>query len=308
MPPNDEKKSAVPDNHREELSVYDFLYHDARRIGSFLAQFYEAGLLQSVKQTIGTEQAEQTKYGGQSGLNAVVRIGGQFERQAGATNKDALERQYDPFWTHALTLLELLSNRGMIHHQPSHAAMGQFVAVKGTLLISDVGLLKAVWDNEKLRKFYIDQEIETAVSKISILEGQKREEVRKVTEYALELVQGLPHTLQARLLSEKFPVWCTLSPESLVGSASDIVLKHGPSIAGEWSIVGILDAYPYQHGGEVVDGQPMVNLIAEAAGHGAGQVALRLANQARTFMGRPPGYYGVTPLLIFREIIGPKGS
>ena len=31
-------------------SVYDFLYHDARRVGSFLAQFDDAGHLQQVTQ------------------------------------------------------------------------------------------------------------------------------------------------------------------------------------------------------------------------------------------------------------------
>jgi hypothetical protein len=303
---NDEKKSAGQDSPREEHSVYDFLYHDARRIGSFLAQFYESGLLQSVKQTKGTEQAAQSKYGGQSGIHSIVKIGGQFEQQSGTVGKDTLERQYDPFWTHALTLLDLLNDRGMIHRELGQSAMGQFVAVKGALIISDIELLKAVWDNEKLRKSYIAQEINSAVSKVSASEGTKREEIRRDAEFALELVQGLPHTLQARLLSNTSQVWCTLSPESLVGSASDIVLKHGAAISGEWSIIGILDAYPYQEGGEVLHGQPMVDLIATAAGHGAGQVALRLANHARTFMGRPPGYYGVTPLLIFREISGPR--
>ena len=43
--------------------VYDFLYQDVRRVGSFLSQFVKSGHLQSIKQAISTEEAEQSEAG-----------------------------------------------------------------------------------------------------------------------------------------------------------------------------------------------------------------------------------------------------
>lgn len=69
-------------------SVYDFLYHDARRVGSFLAQFDENGLLQSLKRSIATAaiQASELTMGGDAGL-AVIKA------KAGSKDANTEERR-----------------------------------------------------------------------------------------------------------------------------------------------------------------------------------------------------------------------
>ena len=73
------------------------------------------------------------------------------------------------------------------------------------------------------------------------------------------------------------------------------MLKHGAILSGTWNIVGILDALP-----EVVESDTSV---AAALGNTPlAQVVQSLAPLVRQIMGRPAHAYGLTPLLILREI------
>jgi hypothetical protein len=38
--------------------------------------------------------------------------------------------------------------------------------------------------------------------------------------------------------------WSTIDPSSIVGNSTDLHLKHGITIAGEWQLIGILDCLP----------------------------------------------------------------
>ncbi|MHC2104097.1 hypothetical protein [Methylobacterium sp. CM6246] len=69
---NDQPKSEKTLTNEEEdyeahsgalpsTSVYDFLYQDVRRVGSFLAQFDEYGVRQSVKATESVGQTQTLK-------------------------------------------------------------------------------------------------------------------------------------------------------------------------------------------------------------------------------------------------------
>lgn len=121
----------------------------------------------------------------------------------------------------------------------------------------------------------------------------------------IEMLSLLPHALQAQLFGDNFGIWCSLSEASLIGTASDVVLKHGSFIPGDWHILGVLDAFPDPKP-EPVDGQeplqPLDEIIAAAAGTVVGTVAAQVAPAARELLGRPRGAFGVTPLLIFREV------
>lgn len=96
-------------------SVYDFLYHDARRVASFLAQFGSYGVLSQVKATESSGQAatSRTLLGG--GFNVPLVAQGQATVDATTSDdeRDTAERTYDPLWTHARTLLNYLNDDGM---------------------------------------------------------------------------------------------------------------------------------------------------------------------------------------------------
>ena len=139
----DEKKSDVESDLQESLSVYDFFYHDARRVGSYLAQFHGSGLPQSIKETLGVEKTEASR----SGASATVKFPvlaqalGNFEDSAGSMRRDMAERQYDPYWTHAVALLTHLDQKSLIERDLFEAKLGQFVLLKGNLIIADLGML-----------------------------------------------------------------------------------------------------------------------------------------------------------------------
>jgi hypothetical protein len=100
-------------------------------------------------------------------------------------------------------------------------------------------------------------------------------------------------TTQATILDRHASVWCSLRDESLIVSPADLLLQHGLRIAGEWTVIGILDAKP----GNSEDS------TAEYSSAFVGALA-QMIPSVRNVLGRPDTYFGVTPLLILRKIIG----
>lgn len=108
-------------------SVYDFLYHDARRVGSFLAQFDDAGLLQQVTQSEGAYRGSKRGWKAAAGgsMPTVGSINVSAERGPEKGAFEASERVYDPLWTNARTLLDFLGERGMVRRELEGARIGQ---------------------------------------------------------------------------------------------------------------------------------------------------------------------------------------
>lgn len=105
-------------------------------------------------------------------------------------------------------------------------------------------------------------------------------------------MQLLPHGIQGRLIGDlQRTVWFTLREDGLSTNAADVFLKHGSHIAGSWNIVGIVDALPsfaFSPQSPFEDG--MQKAIAD------------LGASLRPAVGRPNDAWGMTPLLIFREV------
>lgn len=296
---------APPESH----SVYDFLYHDARRIGSYLAQFEASGLLQSVKQTIATEESEQSEAGATAGasLLRLASASGQFKDQAGSVSRQGIEKQYDPFWTHAISLLTLLEQRGMIGRSLSAANIGQFVLVSGSLLVLDMPALKSAWavpGVQKLLKAGMAQQGQPALNREQRRaqghQGKERQ-ISDELELAISFLSFMPHILQCRVIGNGVDVWCSLDEDSVVGKASDLTLKHGTLVQGTWSVLGVLDAYPDP---TAVLNAGLADAVNAVVATPLGQISARFAPAARLLLGRPEHAFGLTPLLIFRQLGG----
>jgi len=96
-----------------------------RRVGSFLSQFVDSGHLQSVKQAISTEEAEQSEAGASATADLkIARTQGQFSDRTSSGIKDAMERTYDPVWTNAIDLLTYLRPRFRSHEAGSRLRFG----------------------------------------------------------------------------------------------------------------------------------------------------------------------------------------
>jgi hypothetical protein len=139
-------------------SVYDFLYHDARRVGSFLAQFDYFGHLQQVTSSEtaskGTKRGYSLKVAG-SALVPGVPEGAEgsvtFGRDPSQIGSEAQERVYDPLWTNARALLDYLDERHLIQRDLTTARLGQFVIASGELSILNMEMLPKIWEIAGIR-------------------------------------------------------------------------------------------------------------------------------------------------------------
>ncbi|MCA1406130.1 hypothetical protein I6F26_21020 [Ensifer sp. IC3342] len=173
------------------------------------------------------------------------------------------------------------------------AGVGQFVRVSGSLQIHDLGALKSIWEIPAIkRQMGLGQSKKGRGSAPGINE----------LEIGIEMVKVMPHGITARMASSGHsPVetWSTLAPEFITGSTSDLFLKHGARISGQWTMIGVLDAEP--------DLITTTNYSEEQnnflfATNGLAHLLDLVMPIARAFLGRPSGAYGITPLVIYREV------
>jgi hypothetical protein len=314
MSKNVAKASDAEQDERPRDSVYDFLYCDTRRIGSFLAQFNDAGHLQQIIEresvTRSTKRGFKLNLGGGAllaGTGGSGNIG--LERSPEDQGSDTSERVYDPLWTNARVLLDYLDERQMIERDITGGRLGQFVLASGRLAITDLAIFRALMELPSIRRILdhgssSQPEGNRAERKRQEAMARKTSAPSGVPQMAIDMLSVLPHTIQARFYHDGVAqIWCSLETNSLVTSSGDILLKHGVVMSGEWFVLGILDAIPAQ--GDDDDGVGLIGEIGEEqTGELAAKVMVTLVPFTRQFLGRPKNAFGMTPLLIFRQVSG----
>ncbi|OXE35547.1 MAG: hypothetical protein CGW95_13135 [Phenylobacterium zucineum] len=300
----------------EHDSVFDFLYHDSRRVGSFLSQFDANGLLTGLTQGEGvTKGAKRSKKFG-VGAQAPILGGGnlEFEIGPGEAGSHSMERAYDPFWTNALTLLDFLTERKLIQTEISEAALGQFVLVRGRLMMLDLTMFKDAWVLSAVQQAVRAGDNTQAANPQGNNRHERRSQGRQQparnpmpadADIALELMGILPHTVHATVSGVNGETtWAVLRNEFMVTPSSELVLTHGSGIPGEWAMLGILSGQPdigetelQKHLAQVAQTVP-AGLITS----GVGLMMQLLSPLIRTALGRPATAFAVTPLIIFREV------
>jgi hypothetical protein len=198
------------------------------------------------------------------------------------------------------------------------------VLIKGTLIVADNAMIKAFWSAPSVRSVLeaqlqaAEQAVADAAAEVEAQTGnrqqrrqgqahnrkQKPSSKKGATEIDLmfEVLPHLPHAGQMHVLGEDFAVWGTVAEGALISPTGDLVLKHGNKVAGEWTAVGILDALPFETD-EMMTGIEMVR-TGMTADNNLSKMVLQLAPIVRQMLGRPLLSYGITPLLVFREISG----
>jgi hypothetical protein len=280
--------------------VYDFLYCDTRRVASFLAQFNPAGYLTGQRRT----SSSSHKLAGNLSVSLPTlgsSGGGDISREKG----QASEETYDPFWVGAVSLLDHLEGRSLLKSDMHDAGIGQLVLVSGNLRFFDLRMIKEVFQVPKLAARF-------GIGDTTRITPEKAEENALV----LELVKIMPHTVQAQVFCREQPdkafsaAWMTLDPTSMVVPPQDILVKYGHWVAGDWKVLAIKDA-PVDAGPqtdpELMQLFQTMDFGDAAAKRHSTPVAILaefLAPIARKAMGRPGLFYGVTPIMIFREVRG----
>jgi len=318
MSQNDETASSAEQGASIIDSVFDFLYHDARRIGSFIAQIDPAGHLTSLKQIEAVETGSGMDFNAStSGTIAIARAGAALQDRRTASERESLERTYDPLWTNALSLLDMLDERQMIHDGLVGARIGQFVKISGSLTVTDLTLWKGLWSMPALKEVMSDSVTpDTSSQQQRNRAGRRKHEAtrsapnQKTTlehqmDAALGLIGMLPHTIQARIITDDgTSAWCSLREDGLVVSASDLTLKHGTTVSGRWTMVGVLDALA-EIGPDGLATQSALDARKETQAVGVGPMGdlmQSLTPAIRGLLGRPNQAHGITPLVIFRKI------
>jgi hypothetical protein len=293
-------------------SVFDFLYHDSRRIQSFLAQFEELGHTQQLRHTAAAARSKGMRHGASAGGEIPLIAKGQanMERTSSAEGRETLERTYDPFWSNARSFLDFLADADILIAL-DQARIGNLVQVTGRLIMIDLLMIQRMIQVPVLRELLLSREVTQAVNNIektglssaglAAKEMSTREMTTTAFNYHAELLSLVSSAIHCHIFGDNFAVWAILNESDLVPSASSLMLKHGVRIEGDWTIVGILDALPGR--AEFTDENlgamiPMIGAV--------GTLAIQIAQYTRNNFGRPAASGGLTPLLIFRQILAPS--
>lgn len=281
---------------KKEDSVFDFLYVDSRRVAVFLSQFGQFGHLTQIIKSA----TDSSKAGG--GFDVKVA-----KMDTSETATESIQKQFDAQWVAPLAFLDEANKRGMIVRHLAQARIGQLVLDSGTLSVTDLSIVKEMWKLPAIRSMIL-QGAETAIQTSTLPRAERRRNEKHNTETAttepspvdagIELISILPHSIQARLVGDSGQIWCNLRDDGIIVSSSDLLLKHGVNIAGKWNIIGILDAFPD-------DALPETTNVSVTQGAIIPLVALFEAGIVpftRALLGRPASSYGMTPILIFREV------
>lgn len=270
--------NAAQSSPRDE-SLFDFLYLDRIRLASYLAQMFDDGIHLSSKKTAASgNQFSNTASGNALGL---IKAGlGSTE-----TTNETIERQFDASWSAPLSLLRELNEQGYVKAFSKSAALGQLILFRGNIQILDLRILQKLWQPVLAMQSELKPTHTDAQRKAKKAEDAQAQAIAKVAE-------NLPHIIQMRAFNESHQLWATLTPEALTVNPSDLAFKHGPSIPGEWAILGLLDARP--------TGEDELRLPVGLGEVEAGM--LEMALQLKNFLGRNHTDYGITPIAIYREV------
>jgi hypothetical protein len=290
-----EKKASIKERAEPKFdTVLDILYYDTRRIGLFISQLDDFGLLKQIEFTETTTESSSDKG------NFSLRVGPRSlrvtvgkEGEAEETGTDSSKRIYDPFWVIPLSFLDYIEERGLAHNNIKLATIGRLVLLRGKLIILDVSLLKNLWKIPEGKENALQAALQEEKNK-----DKDPSEVERDVNVFFQMAEHLPHAIQCLLITPTSPnCWGLLNEEFITCSSSDLALKYGVAIDGDWSLLGIVDAKPEEQS----DNHSVITEIVSAIkGNAIGVETTRVAEVVRQ-MGRPAAAFGLTPLLIFRQ-------
>lgn len=315
MPRSTSKESELAEGTLSVLSVLDFLYHDSRRIGSFLAQFEGDGHLQQMTRNKDGSRSKREISGKEFRGNVGIAAGKlQGSAETTVNMLEGYSQVFDPYWSNARAFLDYLSDHNMLKRDIENARIGQFVLVTGSLIVADMGMLQSLWSLPTIKQVIANavngSESENVTNNSNGNRQQRRSAGRQKPpepagsldlQVTMEVLPHLPHSAHLHVVSNDFAVWAPAASDSLVTPTSDLVLKHGAKVAGQWSMLGILDAMPFDES-ELMTGMEMLR-TGMLSNDNIAQAALNLAPIIKQAIGRPILSYGMTPLLVFREVV-----
>ncbi|MCU8695849.1 MULTISPECIES: DUF6414 family protein [Enterobacteriaceae] len=269
-------------------SLYDFLYVDNQRASSLLAQMHGPGVVTSIKHIT----AEIDKSMSDAGFDLrIVKAKTGVEETINQTQ----EKSFDASWTLPINLLDKLDENGLIRKDLNGERLGSTVLCKGRMRIFDISVLqKSVPFIAKMME--MEQPKLPPKAKKSNFNVEEQFIAPGVTFGMMkEVLNIVPNTLQVDFINEAGQtIWMTINRDYLTINPDDMVLKYGSSLPGEWYVIGFIDALPEAEEDEIDTLSFEPNSMKDGI-HG-------MLSGIRGLAGRSSNSYGMTPLVIFRNI------
>lgn len=206
------------------------------------------------------------------------------------------EHLYDGIPTMPREMINRLDELGFIHRGLKEEFLGNLVLLDGRLGVIDIAVTKELV--EPALNFYTKD-----LNKQNTQDSRKlAKEIKENQKDIMTLFKGVPFGLEAKLLQKtgvedketgipfSDEVWMTLHRDEIVGSPVDLNFKHGEFLAGEWYVLGILDALPYDE------------FTFETTPNEFRDGIVSMIKMIKTLVGRPQTAYGITPIAIFRVL------
>lgn len=262
----------------ESAEIYDFLYADRARISALYAQLFPQGILTSVKTTA------QQSFSDDSNVGTDVKIL-KAEAKSTESGSEGVEHLFDASWSIPLEVLARLESLSLVRQSLKGAGLGSVILTNCHMRLVDFASMNNLW-GPSLRMF-------AAAGQQGTEKGPQI--IPEVIPTITDALKSVPQAIHAHFLTPDAFLWSSLQPGSLTIPISDLTLKYGGSISGEWKLLYLLDAW-------ADSGQP-----PDFSGWSGGDVinsVLTAMHGLRVMMGRPSGWFGITPLMIFRNAKG----
>lgn len=258
-------------------SVFDFFFVDHARIALYNSQFSGRGSMRRIVESQSHTGAKNLK----GGVPAVVNVG------VDQGTSETQQRQYDPYWIEPLTFLDNVQEREMLNSDLASATVGSLVQVKVEIDFLNLDAIKRVWP--------------------ALAEGQGPAANRKQRRASaqgsddnitlgLKLFGALDHYMLMVFRSSEGRLWAAVDPENVVGAAGALHWKLGATMGGDWYVIGIIDCSP----GKLT--WPDAIDKAFTTEPNFSENFFNVMSEIANLIGRPEDCYGITPLIVLREI------
>ena len=174
-------------------------------------------------------------------------------------------------------MLAKLAKRSLIKSTPVNAGLGAIVLSDCYLRVIDFAGMANLWE---------------PTFKLATMQGTHNQMDPAAIPSLVEALKATPSAIHAHYLTDNAMLWSSLIASNLTIPTTDLSLKFGGEVSGRWRVLYAVDCWPG-------DGSaPDTNLWS---GGGVIDGILAAMHGLRILMGRPLGWWGITPLMIFRD-------
>lgn len=264
-------------------SIFDFFYLDHTKIKSFYAQLNGSGALTSIKKTKHIADAKKAEVS--VGIPTVT--GGKMSTDHSANS--SAEHGYDGVPTMPREMINGLDALGYIYRDLIPENLGSLVLLNGCLNVTDVEVMKGII---KPSVDYMAEQMPSRTREDKKKAIQFKNQMRPLLDFIAQVPFALSCSLYVKNPNHQnlTEVWMSLSRDDISSQVHDISFKHGDKLAGQWYVLGVLDAIPNSL-------QSAKENIPDHDGFGQFK---KSASEMLQMFGRHPESYGITPIAIFR--------